>query len=440
MPLLKGKKNMGRNIAELERAGHPAKQSIAIAYKEVGEDSENTEETARIYDINQYMEIKGNPISKVGIFPYSGSQIDPNGEKGLEPNKIYNVYRPEEELNNLATLESFKLVPWIDEHEMLGYGEEGLTAPEKKGVYGTIGEDVYFDYPYLRANIKAFSKKLIENDKKDLSIGYRCEYDIQSGTFEGQRYDAIQRNIRGNHIALVKEGRTGPDVSVQDEFIFTLDTKEGITMPTTIEGPFEKETMDSPDEAQMPAEGEVADMQTGEATPTLSDVMGAIKELCVLMKGKSSADGEYSEAEMLDEKEIGETSKMESSDEKAEDEDLKKIKGETKKPGAAMDAKTLYKSFAREAVATKALAEKLSHHVGTFACDEMTLNEVAVYGARKLKELVGLQCKIGNELATVEGYLAGAKSNHASIKSRSAMDSAQKTSGLDAYIASLQGE
>ncbi len=37
MPLLKGKKNMGRNIAELMKSGRPQKQAVAIAYKVAGE-------------------------------------------------------------------------------------------------------------------------------------------------------------------------------------------------------------------------------------------------------------------------------------------------------------------------------------------------------------------------------------------------------------------
>ncbi len=31
MPLLKGKKNIGKNIKEMEKSGHPVKQSIAAA-------------------------------------------------------------------------------------------------------------------------------------------------------------------------------------------------------------------------------------------------------------------------------------------------------------------------------------------------------------------------------------------------------------------------
>ncbi len=53
-------------------------------------------QTSRIEDFNGWPEIKGNPLSKVGIFEYSGAQISPQ----LDPNKIYKVYRPEEELSN----------------------------------------------------------------------------------------------------------------------------------------------------------------------------------------------------------------------------------------------------------------------------------------------------------------------------------------------------
>ncbi len=37
MPLLKGKKNIGRNVDELESTGRPKNQSLAIALKTAGE-------------------------------------------------------------------------------------------------------------------------------------------------------------------------------------------------------------------------------------------------------------------------------------------------------------------------------------------------------------------------------------------------------------------
>ena len=434
-----------KNIHEMIKSGRPAKQAEAAAYSEARKAKEETKdnESARNYDINGWMEVRDNPISKVGVFPYSGSQISSD----LEPNQIYMVYRPEEELSNPETIDSFKLVPWIDEHEMLGYGEKGLMAPEKKGVYGTIGEDIYFEYPYLKANIKAFSKKLMENDKRDLSIGYRCEYDIQSGTFEGQRYDAIQRNIRGNHIALVKEGRSGPDVSVQDGFVFTLDTKEGIIMPQ-IETAQKPEMLDSPDEAMKPQEGEMADAETGVPTPTMADVMGAIKDMCDRldrMEGKKMGDGEFSEAEKFDNYDgsasTGEASTGEAADKemdmkdnemKIKDEEMRMKTGEMKKPGSGMDAKVLYRQFAKEAKESDSLAKRLSYHIGTFDHAEMTVDEVAVYGLKKLN----IKSPKGQELSTVEGFLVGAKTA-ATVRSNIGMDTNVKSSQIDAY---LQGE
>ena len=67
-------------------------------------------------DYNDYWYIKDNPLTKVGVFPYLGKNIS----EELEPNKVYYVLRPEEELSKEETVESFKLLPIIDDHVMLG--------------------------------------------------------------------------------------------------------------------------------------------------------------------------------------------------------------------------------------------------------------------------------------------------------------------------------
>lgn len=172
------------------------------------------------------MEVRDNPISKSGVYPYLGSEIPgaPN------PDQIYYVYRPAEELARQETIDSFKLMPFIDEHEVLG--ASGMPA-ERKGIQGTIGEQVYFDPPYLRGNIKIHSsaaQSLIKAGKVELSPCYGCDWIAESGTFEGKPYQYIQRNIMGNHLALVEEGRTGPDVAVQDHRKFTLDSAELLPM------------------------------------------------------------------------------------------------------------------------------------------------------------------------------------------------------------------
>ena len=166
----------------------------------------------RKIDENGYLLVENNPLTKEGVFPYSGAQI------GLEPpDKIFKVYRPAEELQKAETLKSFELVPFINEHAMLG--DYGVPA-ESKGVLGVVGQNVKFNAPYLTADIKIFGNKmkdLLERGKNNISAGYSFDLDNTSGNFNGENYDCIQRNIRCNHIALVQEGRCGKDVRVLDK-------------------------------------------------------------------------------------------------------------------------------------------------------------------------------------------------------------------------------
>ena len=166
-------------------------------------------------DYNEFWLIEENPLTKVGVFPYLGSQISDK----LEPDKIYQVLRPAEEIQSQETINSFKLLPIVDDHTMLGTGD-GMMPAEEKGIHGVIGENVKAKADMVVGDLKIYSetlKDLIENGKKDLSMGYFCDYDLTPGTYKGQHYDAIQRNIRGNHVALVDEGRMGKDVCVMDE-------------------------------------------------------------------------------------------------------------------------------------------------------------------------------------------------------------------------------
>lgn len=173
-------------------------------------------QTAREVDKNGFLTIKGCPISSFGIFDYSAGQVGLPGD----PNRIVKVYRPESAVNNPEAINSFKNVPFIDDHEMLsGFeGDEYNTAPEEKGVDGVLTSEVYFDSPWMRGNLKVFSRRLrraIDSGKVDLSLGYDCDFIVQSGEFNGQPYEVIQTNLRGNHIALVDMGRV-PGARVLD--------------------------------------------------------------------------------------------------------------------------------------------------------------------------------------------------------------------------------
>ena len=413
MPLLTGSSEnvISKNIEELRNSGYGEKQAAAIAYHKAGKDVS----TKRIPDINGWIEIKDNPISKVGIFPYLGLSISDE----LEPNQIYMIYRPAEELSEAECVESFRLLPWINDHETLGSSDQGLTPPEKKGVEGVIGENIYFEHPYLKANLKVFSENLadlIDSGKRELSIGYQAAYDMTPGFFEGESYDGIQRSIRGNHVALVDQGRSGKDVAVLDHFKFTIDSKELNTM-TEMTPELKK------NEYSHAADNEVSREEFEELKAMLKKLMGMEKSEVQgdESEEKKMEDESEEKKESEDESEEEEKAKKESEDESEEEKEEgkkeKKVKDHVsqkefqlfqKKQKQVIDS--ALKSYRTEVNKVNELAGQLSNHVGTFDHSDMTLEDIARYGIKKLKERgVSLQCDKGEELSILKGYLAAIK-------------------------------
>ncbi len=450
-------------IKSLLDEGYLLKEAQGIACNELKQNkTRDTADSAREQDVNGWAEIKDNPISKVGVFPYSGQQI---GHPGLEPDKIYNVYRSEDELNNDDTLNSFRLIPFTDEHTMLGDSEEGLTPPERKGVHGVIGENVRFEKPYLKANIKIFSEQLadlIDSGKKELSIGYRCVYEPSTGSYNGQRYDFIQKDIRGNHLALVDEGRSGHDVAVLDSFTFTFDSKD-IQMKEKgemYEEKKEKGDMSKPLDAHDEEHWDISEMrdmlkkiamrlhkmgnskdkfEDEEESEEINESENFDNEEVELSRSKKIEDEDVDINEVQSKSDRagkGETSEKVEREGDSKDEDY--MKGESGKEG--MDAqirslrrevqklksagtKTLFQEIAKR----DSLAARLSTHIGTFDHKSKTVTEVALYGIKKLN----LRCKPGHEESVLDGYLAGARPSIASI----GMDKKpQSSSMVDAYL------
>lgn len=342
---------------------------------------------AREYDGNGWFEIKANPISKAGIFPYSGRQL---GLTGPDADRIFQVLRPPEELSDAECIESFKLLPWIDDHTMLGpvaqEASPSAVPAEKKGVQGVTGEEVFYKEGTLYANLKAFSSSLaalIAAGKRELSAGYRCVYEISAGVWNGLHYDAIQRKIRGNHLALVREGRMGPGVAVMDgvavldHFTFTFDAKE----------------------LEM-ADG-TKDEGGGEATMSLAELTAAVKAL-------TPALAQISEIQKAV---AGMTAPAGAEMDKGKDAAPAPAAAAPKEDGgegtpagagaAAMDAAELERGFMERLSKRNALAAQISQRVGTFAHDSMTLGDVVAYGIEKL----GVKAEKGHEAVTLAGFL-----------------------------------
>lgn len=351
------------------------------------------DESARKFDDFGWMTIEDNPISKVGVFPYLGSQIGAD-----DKSKIYMVLRPQEELNDPETIESFKLTPFINEHPENLLGNIGtLVKTDNKRVEGVIGEKVYFEFPYLRANLRVYSAQTldsIEIGKEQVSAGYSCKWSKESGVFDGQAYEYVQRRIRGNHSALVVEGRSGPDVSVMDSMTFKLESKEQqMELEELVKAVAAlTATVDKMQGAMDEAEGEKKAAKDEDEKKAKEDAE---------KKAMDDAEAEKKAAE-----EEAERKKKEEEDGKkseAMDAALKKITDLTTKIAAleakpaAMDSATIMAEIAKKTD----LASRVSHFIGSFAHDSMSLKQVAEYAAEKL----GMPKD--NAEIRVESYLAG---------------------------------
>jgi hypothetical protein len=112
-----------------------------------------------------------------------------------------------------------------------------------------LGGDVVRDGSYVRVQLALMDKGAIEAfeaGKRELSAGYTCDIEWTSGTLDdGTEYDAIQRNIRGNHLALVDRGRAGPECRIGDTAKpAPADTKPTSTQQSETEVPLRKLVID----------------------------------------------------------------------------------------------------------------------------------------------------------------------------------------------------
>lgn len=172
--------------------------------------------TVRRRDVNGYMHVETSNISKANVCPYYGSEIPEWQMLGLEADKLYQLYRCPDELARGA--ETFNNVPLLSQHVPV-IPEDGL--PEDL-IIGSTGTDAMFDGTYLRNSLVVWSalyQEAIEDGRqRELSCGYRYRADMTAGQSpEGLCYDGVMRDIMGNHVALVIEGRAGPDVVVGDD-------------------------------------------------------------------------------------------------------------------------------------------------------------------------------------------------------------------------------
>lgn len=134
-------------------------------------------------------------VTSVGIFEYK----NPGGGIRRELRLPEHVFAPE-------SLETYKGKPVIITH---GAGRVDKRNVERE-IVGTILSDGYQDGDDVRAQIIIHGINEVQGSGlRELSLGYDLVLDETPGEWNGQPYDAIQTEIRINHLALVGDARAG---------------------------------------------------------------------------------------------------------------------------------------------------------------------------------------------------------------------------------------
>jgi len=122
---------------------------------------------------------------------------------------VRNEYRSPAEVFASDSMTSFRNVPVTMGHP----AERIVDATNAKRLsVGFVGENLRVDgewvvMPLTITDGDTISK--IEGGTVQLSAGYMAEVLNEPGEYGGQRYDAMQTNIRGNHVAIVERARAG---------------------------------------------------------------------------------------------------------------------------------------------------------------------------------------------------------------------------------------
>jgi len=172
-------------------------------------------DSVREKDDNGYLHVAVSNLTKEQIAPYIGNTLPGWKENNLEPEKLYKIYRAGNEIEKGAA--TFNGLPLMLDHWSMDAKTIGQV---KDKVVGSLGTDARYEEPYLKNSIIVTDAQAIakieDGSYRELSASYQCDVIMEGGIFEGEVYDGYMTNIRGNHVALVPEGRAGHDVRIED--------------------------------------------------------------------------------------------------------------------------------------------------------------------------------------------------------------------------------
>jgi hypothetical protein len=149
-------------------------------------------------------------IARTGIQLYKGDEC------GRADMDVVRVYRPESSVFANDATHSYTHLPITIEHP----GGTVDSTNWRKHAVGETGDEVLRDGHTVRVPLMlrdAEAIQLVREGKRELSVGYGCDLAWGEGiTPDGEVYDAVQHNIRGNHLAIVSHARGGSTLRIGD--------------------------------------------------------------------------------------------------------------------------------------------------------------------------------------------------------------------------------
>ena len=159
------------------------------------------------------------PFARTGTQKYRSDEIDKDGTMGLHG--MVDVYRPRAEVLSKPTIISFegKSVTSLHPPEFLSPDNDGVYSrghiqnvragvePLPDGEWPIIGDILIKDSTLIQ--------QIEDGHRAELSAGYT--YDLERSDDDYSPIPRfIQKNIRGNHVAIVTSARGGSDLRILD--------------------------------------------------------------------------------------------------------------------------------------------------------------------------------------------------------------------------------
>lgn len=168
-------------------------------------------------DASQVRETKDGYIVAQPRVARTGIQLYLGDEVGKPDMRIVRVYRPEEEVFHADAMASVAHKPFT-----MGHPPAAVDATTwKEHAIGQLGDQVARDGQFLRVPLIMMDADAVTSfraGRQELSLGYDADLDFTPGqTRDGEAYDAVQRNIRVNHLALVDTARGGNKLRIGDQ-------------------------------------------------------------------------------------------------------------------------------------------------------------------------------------------------------------------------------